>query len=199
MKILAAGDIHGDIDQVKKLAKRAKEENVDLIILSGDLTLAETSTKGLIGPFKETGKAVILLPGNHESIATVDALAEQYGLVSLHGYAIYIGDVGIFGVGSANLGIFQLAEKELYDLLKQGFEKIKDKKKKIMVTHVHPDKTISAKLTAFPGSLGVRKAIESFKPDIAIFSHIHEGEGLEENLGATKLFNVGKSGKIIEI
>ena len=89
--------------------------------------------------------------------------------------------------------------KELYDLLKQGFEKIKNKKKKLMVTHVHPGRTIASKLTAFPGSEGVRRAIESFKPDIAIFSHIHEGEGLEENIGNTKILNVGKSGKIIEI
>ena len=34
MKILAAGDIHGDIEQVTKLAKRADKENVDLVILS---------------------------------------------------------------------------------------------------------------------------------------------------------------------
>lgn len=50
-KILAIGDIHGDVDLVKKLAKKAKDENVDLVILAGDLTLAEISTKNLIGPF----------------------------------------------------------------------------------------------------------------------------------------------------
>ena len=44
-KILAIGDLHGDTGLVKKLAKKAKDENVDLVILTGDLTFAEQSTK----------------------------------------------------------------------------------------------------------------------------------------------------------
>ena len=41
IKILAVGDIHGDVGLVKKLAKKARDENVDLVILAGDLTFAE--------------------------------------------------------------------------------------------------------------------------------------------------------------
>ena len=37
-KILAAGDLHGDPKVTKKLAEKAKKENVDLIVLAGDLT-----------------------------------------------------------------------------------------------------------------------------------------------------------------
>ena len=33
MKILAAGDIHGDITLARKLAKKAKKNKVDLVIL----------------------------------------------------------------------------------------------------------------------------------------------------------------------
>ena len=200
MKILAAGDIHGDQRQAQRLAKKAKEENVDLVILSGDLTMAESSVEGLIGPFKKVDKKVALIPGNHESIATVDFLTKLYNVTNLHGYSMIFDDVGIFGCGSANIGIFQLPEKEIYDLLKKGFEEIKDKKKKIMVTHVHPDKTLMEKLTnIFPGSTAVSRAIKKFKPDIAICSHVHEAEGIEEQIGKTRLINVGKNGKIIEI
>jgi len=200
MKILAAGDLHGDIDAAKELADTAKKENVDLVVLSGDLTMGEASTEGLIGPFAKAGKKVVLIPGNHESIATTDFLAELYGAKSLHGYSIYLGDVGLFGCGSANIGIFQLNEKEIFDLLKKGFDRIKSKKKKIMVTHVHPEGSLMAKLTEFfPGSTAVTKAIKELKPDIAICSHVHEAAGLEENIGQTKVFNVGKKGKIIEI
>ncbi|GAF97324.1 unnamed protein product, partial [marine sediment metagenome] len=39
IKILAAGDIHGDIGLAEKLAEKAKKEKVDLVILCGDLTL----------------------------------------------------------------------------------------------------------------------------------------------------------------
>jgi len=51
----------------------------------------------------------------------------------------------------------------------------------------------------FPGSDGIRKAVETFKPDIMLCSHVHEAEGLEEKIGKTKVMNVGKEGKIINI
>lgn len=199
MKILAAGDIHGDIMQARKLANQAEKEKVDMVILAGDLTLAEMSTKGLLKPFAEKKQKVVILPGNHESVATTEALAKLYGATNLHGYSMNIEDVGIFGAGSSNIGIFQLSEKEMYDLLKKGFYKIKDLKKKIMVTHVHPGNSLPEKISSFPGSEAVTKAIKSFKPDIAICSHIHEAEGIEDKIGNTKLIVVGKKGKIINI
>ena len=199
MKILAAGDIHGDVMQARKLANKAEKEKVDLIILSGDLTWAETSTKGLLKPFAEKKQKVVIIPGNHESIATTESLAKLYGATNLHGYSMSIDDIGIFGAGSANMGIFQLSEKEMYGLLKKGFDKIKDLKKKIMVTHVHPEGSLPEKISFFQGSRAVTKAIKSFKPDIAICSHIHEAEGIEDKIGNTKLIVVGKKGKIINI
>jgi len=53
--------------------------------------------------------------------------------------------------------------------------------------------------TIFPGSTGVRKAITHLKPDIALCSHVHEAEGIEERVGKTRVINVGRRGKIIEI
>lgn len=85
LKILAAGDIHGDIGLAKKLADRAKKENVDLVVLCGDLTLAEKSTSNIIGPFKKNNKKVLLIPGNHETVATADFLAELYGVKNIQG------------------------------------------------------------------------------------------------------------------
>ncbi|MFH1173595.1 MAG: metallophosphoesterase [archaeon] len=199
MKILAAGDIQGDSSISEKLALRAEKENVDLVILCGDLTEREQDTKNIIGPFVKRKKKVIMVPGNHESIATVDFLAEVYGAVNLHGYAIKHKDVGFFGCSGVNLGIHQLNEKEIYGLLKEGFEKIKSMKTKIMVTHVHPTETTMEKFTNFfKGSTGVRKAVEQFKPDILLCSHVHEAEGIEEKVGKTKVINVGRHGRILE-
>jgi Icc-related predicted phosphoesterase len=50
-----------------------------------------------------------------------------------------------------------------------------------------------------PGSVGVRKALDTFKPDILICGHVHEAGGLEENIGKTRVINVAKVGKVIEI
>lgn len=200
LKILAAGDIHGDTSLAEKLAERAKKENVDLVILCGDLTMGERSTANLIGPFKKRNEKVLLIPGNHETVATADFLAEVYGVKNIHGYSVKYGNVGIFGAGGANIGLFQMDEKEIYDLLKKGFDKIKDLSKKIMVTHVHPSGTKMEKFTQiFPGSSGIKRAIAKFHPDILLCSHVHEAEGIEEMVGKTKVINVGKKGKIIEI
>ncbi len=200
LKILASGDIHGDTSLAKKLANKAEKESVDLVILCGDLTYAEQSTKNLIGPFVKKNKKVILIPGNHESVATADFLAELYGATNLHGYSIKVNGVGLFGAGGANIGINKFNEKELYDILKKGNDYLKGLNKKIMVTHVHPSDTKMEKFTNFfKGSYGIRRAVEKFKPNILLCSHVHEAEGIEEKIGKTKVINVGKSGKIIEI
>jgi len=200
LKILAAGDIHGDTRLASSLADKAKKEKVDLVILCGDLTFAETSTSNIIGPFVQKKQKVLIIPGNHESFATADFLAEVYGVKNLHGYYVKYKDVGIFGCGGANIGINQISEEEIFDNLKKSFKGIKNLNKKIMVTHVHPEGTKMGKLTSFfPGSTGVKKAIKKFKPDLLLCSHVHEAEGIEEKLYDTKVINVGRKGKIIEI
>ncbi len=200
MKVLAFGDIHGDSILAERLAERAEKENVDLVILCGDITYNDQPTVNLIGPFVKRNQKVVLIPGNHESVATADFLAQLYGVKNLHGYSITSGDIGFFGCGGANIGIHQLEEKEIFDLLKKGSEGIQEVKKKIMITHVHPEGTLMEKFTKiFPGSKGVKKAIDELKPDILLCSHVHEAEGLEEMVGKTRVINVGREGKIINL
>ena len=200
MKILAAGDIHGDRSLAEKLAKQAETEKVDLVILCGDLTQEEQSTEGIIGPFLKKGQRVVIIPGNHETFATADFLAELYSIKNLHGCYLKYKDLGIFGCGGADIGLSKLTEDEIFYNLKKGFQGVKDLKKRIMVTHIHPEKSIIEKFSRFvAGSKSVRKAIDEFKPDILICGHVHEAEGLEEQIGNTKVINVSKSGKIIEV
>jgi Icc-related predicted phosphoesterase len=200
MKILAFGDIHGDVGLAKKLAEKAEKENVDLVVICGDITYADQSTENLIGHFVRKKKKVLLVPGNHETVATADFLSQLYGVRNLHGYSVKYNEIGFFGAGGANIGLFQLKEDEIYRLLKKGFDNLKDSRKKIMVTHVHPSGSIMEKFTTiFQGSSGVRKAIDRFKPDILLCSHVHEAEGLEEKIGNTRVINVGREGKIINI
>jgi len=154
-KILAVGDIHGDTGLVKKLATKAKKENVDIILITGDLTNFELSTKNLLGPFVKTKKPVLVLPGNHESLATIEFLTEMYtGSKNLHGYSFSKDNLGIFGAGGATqIGpMTVIREKDMFNKLKKGFEKIKDKPKKIMITHEHPEDSKSSFNGMFSGS-----------------------------------------------
>ena len=217
MKILSAGDLHGDSGLAKRLAEKASKEKVDLVILCGDLTEGDEKTDNLIGPFLKQGKRVVLVPGNHESVATADFLSKIYGVKNLHGYGIKIFDpepkhakasksgedksyVGLFGCSGVNIGIHQVTDKEAYDLLMKGHNYVKDADIKIMVSHVHPAGTKMEKFTQFfEGSKAIRRAIDKFQPDIMLCSHVHEAEGLEEKIGKTRVLNVGRKGKIFEI
>jgi len=206
LKIMAIGDLHGDSRQASRLAKKAQKEKVDLVILSGDITFAEQSVDYLIGPFVKRNLEVFMVPGNHETVATANFLEKVYSpkVKNIHGKGFKLKDaahnIGIFGAGGANIGLFQMSEQEIYGTLKKGFEKVKNVEKKIMVTHNHPSGSLMAKIPSLvPGSEGVRKAIERFKPDLAICSHVHEAEGIEEKIGKTKVINVGKKGKIIVV
>ena len=198
-KILAIGDIHGDSRLMKKLAQQAKDENVDIVILAGDLTYAEQEFKEVIKPFTDLKKQVLLIPGNHEGVATTDLLAEIYSPTkNIHGYSFIKNNVGIFGAGGADIGIHTISDAEIYKLLKKGNESVKNLEKKILVTHIHPEGTKS-EFSGFKGSKAVRKAIETFKPDIAICAHIHESAGVEDKIGNTRVINVSRKGKIFEV
>lgn len=201
MKILAAGDLHGDRSLAQRLAEKAVKENADLVIITGDITHFDQSADGIIGPFVKKNKKVLFVPGNHDSFATADFLVNMYGVKNIHGYSVRYEDIGIFGCGGANIGpVTTFQEKEIVEILQKGFDKIKYLSKKIMVTHVHPSETVMEQFSTFiPGSSGVKKAIEQFKPDILLCSHVHEAEGIEEMVGTTKVINVGKEGKIIEM
>ncbi|MEK6912987.1 MAG: metallophosphoesterase [Nanoarchaeota archaeon] len=198
-KILAIGDIHGDTGLVKRLVERAKKENVDVVILAGDLTFAEQSIEYIVGPFVKAKKHVLLIPGNHESMATIDFLAEAYpNTKNIHAGSFRKNSLGIFGAGTANIGIHQIGDENIFKALNKGHEEIVDCQKKVMVTHMHPFGS-RAEMFGFRGSKAIRKAIDKFTPDFLIDAHIHEAAGMEEKIGKTIVINVSRKEKIFEI
>ena len=199
MKILAISDVHGDKAFMRRMAEKGKKENVDLVIIAGDLVDLGQIPEGLIGPFKEQGLEVAVVPGNHEGLADINFLVERYKVTNLHGYALKIGDLGIFGCGYGDIGLHQLTEEQFFNTLKEAHNSLKDVKKKLMVTHVQPNNSILGLHIPHWGSSGVRKALEEFQPDVHICGHVHETHGIEDVVGKTRVINVGKTGKIIEI
>jgi len=196
LKILAAGDLHGDSRISEKLAIKAEKENVDLVVLLGDIT-GMTHTKNLIQPFLNKHKKVVFIPGNWETKNDADAISKKYGIKNIEkNYAVYK-NTGIFGIGSADWSLYPDEAKTMKHL-KQQNEKIKDLEKKIMISHLHAAGTKS-ELSGIPGDEAIRRAIDKFQPDLFISGHIHELEGVEEKIGKTRVVNVGKKGKIFEI
>ena len=199
LKILAASDLHGDSKLAKKLSEKAEREKVDLVVLCGDIT-GFIETKNIIKPFKDKNKNVLILPGNWDSFATTDFLAQFYGVKNIHGYSAIYENIGFFGAGGAedSPGPGRITEKEMMKSLEKAHASLKNVNRKIMVTHMHPSSSKS-EFSGVPGSKAISQAIKKFKPDFLLHGHIHEGAGLEEKIGSTKVINVGRQGRIIEI
>ncbi len=199
MRILAASDIEGSSAAAKKLSLKAEKEKADLVVLCGDIT-GWTESSNLIKPFKDRKQKVLIIPGNHDSFATTDFLAEVYGVRNIHGYSVKYGDIGFFGAGGVSDLPHEgfISEKELMKTLEKAHKGLKGIEKKIMVTHMHPSGSKS-EFSGIAGSKSITQAIKKFKPQFLLHGHIHEASGVEEKIGNTKVINVGKEGKIIEI
>jgi uncharacterized protein len=198
-KILAAADLHGDSDAAMKLAERASNENADLVVLCGDLT-GFVESENFIKPFKDKGQKVLILPGNWDSMATTDFLAQFYSVNNIHGCSARYENIGFFGAGGATDLPHPGAttESELRKTLEKAHAGLKGIEKKVMLTHMHPAGSKS-EFSGVEGSEAIREAIMKFKPDVLLHGHIEEGEGFEEIMGKTRVLNVGKEGKIIEL
>jgi len=195
LKILAAGDLHGNAEIAKGLAEKARKNKVDLVVLLGDIHGIRES-KGMIAPFKKNKQKVVFVPGNWDTGFEAGMLEDIYGIKNLDAHYVTYKDIGIFGVGNPDFRL-SLDEEEVFQKLKKEFDRTKVRKR-ILVSHLHAAGT-KAEFSGWKGSKGLRKAIDYFKPDFFISAHIHEAEGIEEKIGKTKIINVGRNGKIFEV
>ncbi len=201
LKVFAASCMHSVKGTARHLAEKAEKYESDLVILAGDITFFDDSINGMIGPFLEKGKKVVFVNGNHDSLATSKLITKKYSVQNLQFYPYKTGDIGFFGCGGSQMFGCPtvLSEDDIFYYISQSFEKVKDAKIKVMVTHAHAEGSFAERIAQFSGSSGVRKAIEKFKPDIHIHGHVHQAENMEEKIDNTKVFSVGSKGKVIEI
>jgi len=193
LRILAAGDLHGNKTLATKLSEKAIKEKVDLIVLTGDLTGPTKDDGSILEAFTKAGQKVVFIPGNWESSEEVELLKKS--AKNIHNYYVTYNEIAIAGIGNPDWKM-RLDSSDLYSI-KSNFSKMKSKKR-ILVSHLHAAGTL-AEFSGIPGDIILREAVEYFKPDMLISSHIHEAEGLEDKIGKTKVFQVGRTGKVIEI
>jgi Icc-related predicted phosphoesterase len=193
LRILAAGDLHGDLDIAKKLSKKGKKAKVDLVVLAGDIYGYSEGKAGILKPFRDAGQKVVFVPGNCDFDEECEVLERD--AKSIHNYYVTYGGVGIVGIGSPNWKL-NLDNKDLSEI-KRNFDRMKPAKR-ILVSHLHAAGT-EAEFSGVPGERVLKMAVKDFKPDLLISAHIHEAEGIEGKIGKTKVVQVGRRGKILEI
>jgi len=200
MRILATGDLHGDIDLVNSLISFVANNPVDVLLLCGDIFCDAYYDSKIVLRLKSLNVRIYFVPGNHESIINYELLKDN-GFKSLHGSFAICDDVGLFGCGFGEVGFYRLSNEEMKNILISSNSKLeKNLSKRIMVTHIHPKGSNIEKFSSIvKGSSAITEAIFLLKPDYLFCSHVHEAKGYEEIMGQTKVVNVSKCFKLFNI
>jgi uncharacterized protein len=194
MKILAVSDIHG---KYMKILDYLKENSVDLIILTGDITHFGPSELGeeILNEISSFNIPVLVIPGNCDPVNMYGSI-DNSNAINIHGRSVTIKNIGICGFGGSNPTPFntplEFDELEIYDEAKRAMERIKDQKITLFVTHVPPIRTKTDKLPSgdHVGSESIRRVIEEFQPSLNVCGHIHESRAVDE-IGKTQIVNPG--------
>ena len=194
MKIVAFSDIHG---KYGKVIEFLKNNQVDLVILTGDIThFGPPELAGeILNEIASFDVPVLAIPGNCDP-------AELYGnmdnsnAINIHGRSVTINNVGICGFGGSNPTPFktplEFEEVEIYENAKKALEEVKDSKVTLFVTHAPP---VDTKADVLPsgdhvGSISIRKIIEESQPTVNVCGHIHESIATDK-IGETEVINPG--------
>ena len=199
MKILCISDLHGSSNVCDKIG------DVDVLVVTGDITHfagRERAIEVLEG--LKCTKKMLAVQGNCDNFDVNEALVELG--CGLHSRGEIIDGIGFFGLGGSDPTPFntpqEYEEDVLWDFLIEGYEKIKDTKIKVLVSHTPPkDTKVDLAGSGHVGSVKVREFVEKYQPDLVLCGHIHEAKG-SDKIGKTVIVNPGMyrdGGAIINI
>ena len=200
MKLLAFTDTHGSLLALKRIEQKVRNQNPDLLVCAGDISIFEHGIFGIARRLNKLNKKIIIIHGNHEDDSTFRKLSKLFkNIIFVHKNYHIENDILFLGYGG---GGFSIVDKE-FEKITIKFKKIiknnKDKKI-ILVTHAPPYKTRLDKLIqGHSGNKAIRHFIEKNKIDLLICGHLHENFGKEDKINKTKIINPGPFGKIIDI
>jgi len=201
IRFLATGDIHSDKKLLKNIEKYTDFSKIDYILFTGDLSDKKNDFKQIISTFKN--KPILMVHGNHETKKQLKILESKYNIHLIPKQEKQIHkNLIIFGPENINLGPIGKTEEKILEELIKRYEKIKDVKTKIFLSHIPADNTLIGDASPFfpmiGGSLAIKTFLDNFKLDLTLVGHIHEASGLEEIVNKNKIINVARTSRIIE-
>jgi Icc-related predicted phosphoesterase len=198
-------DLHGHTENSQYFADQLLKENVDAYFLGGDLSNLVNKGKNLssntnnifdvVEPVAQTGKLVLVVPGNHETHAEYDnalkSLSFKYSnvidmqkkpVVDLNGLTI----LGLGGNDDYRFTVskgYLLEEKDFYEIKQLG-EKYQNEKPLLIASHV-PRKyhtlnglDVIANGKVNVGSANLKGLRELLDLRFSVSGHIHEAYGI---------------------
>jgi Icc-related predicted phosphoesterase len=197
LKLLIFSDIHNDWKTLERLLAR----EADYYIAAGDQVTWARGMDRCGEILKSRNDKVYVLPGNHESADQVAAMCARFGLHDLHERHIQVGNWHVAGLGYSSPTPFNTPGEYSEAQIAARLERFADLRPLVLICHCPPFGTpldqIRPELHA--GSRAVKSFLEQHPPEYFFCGHIHEAEGVEISLGATRARNVGKQGYLLEL
>lgn len=197
MKLLIFSDIHGDKAALEKLMAT----EADYYFAAGDLANWGRGLENMGPILQKRAERLYVLPGNHESEADIERFCRQYGFHSFHGQSMQVDGWHIAGLGYSNPTPFntpgEYSEQELGQRLQQfaGLDPL------VLICHAPPKGTKLDRASEGKhfGSQAVRDFLDRHQPRYFYCGHIHEAAGVEDAVGRTHGWNVGKRGQVLDL
>lgn len=194
MKILAVSDLHGNC---KKILDYLKNNRVDLIIISGDITNFGPPELGeeILNEISSFNAPVLTIPGNCDP-EQIHGAIENSNAINLQGRSMVIRDIGICGFGGSNPTPFktplEFEEVQIYEQVKKVMDEVSKENITILVTHAPPYETRADVLPSgeHAGSTSIRKIVDEYQPSLNLCGHIHESMTVDQ-VGRTTVVNPG--------
>lgn len=197
MRLLFFSDIHSDLKALERLVN----VEADYYFAAGDLVSWAHGLDKVGEVLKRRAARTYVLPGNHESAAGIAAFCERFGFTNFHGKHVLAGESCVAGLGYSTPTPFNTPGEYTEEQMAAQLGKLAALHPQVLVCHSPPKNSLldRAGEGLHFGSASVRAFIETYQPGYFFCGHIHEAEGVEERIGATRCVNAGKRGYLLEL
>ena len=197
MKLLIFSDIHSDVRALEKLV----ETEADYYFCAGDVV---SFARGFerVGPIlARRADRMYVLPGNHESDENIATFCRDFGLHDFHGQTLELAGHHIAGLGYSSPTPFNTPGEYSEEELARRLQPFASLKPLVLICHAPPRGTGLDRIREglHGGSQSIRDFIDQHQPVHVFCGHIHEAEGVVEQIGSTRAMNVGKPGYLLEL
>ena len=199
MRLLAFSDLHRRVAMAEDIAARSGQ--ADLLIGAGDFGVNGEGHADTLEVFRQTGKPMLIVAGNHDSSDAIRAFCADWpDAIVLDGEAVEIAGERFFGLGRETPQSHLEAWNESRTEEKAAALLAAAPAYDILVTHSPPLGYADRKRDGtLGGSRAVRDAVVARQPRLHIFGHVHFSFGAEARLGAARLLNLGPEGTWIDV
>jgi hypothetical protein len=197
VRLLAFSDLHRDLDQAASLAERSSE--ADVVIAAGDFASVHEGLEETIEALRPISVPTVLVPGNNETetpCAQPARAGTSRGCSTGRTQRLTAGTLRPRrGNPDHALGLELRPERGAGGRAPRTLPRGR-RARGPLAPKGHCDTSSSGDHL---GSEAILEAIETKRPPLAVCGHIHEAWGAEDEVGETKVINLGPSGRLIDV